>query len=643
MYNRFKLLSRALLAGPFLAVAALAAFISTAGAQSLGTAENFAVLGASTVTNTGASLISGSVGVSPGSEITGFPPGIITNGALHAADGPATAAHADFAIAYTAFAGLPSSPANNLSGADLGGLTLTPGVYKYNIAATSNGRLTFDAQGDPNARFVVQIGTTLITSGSSSVGLINGAQARNVYFQVGTSATLGSGSSFTGNILAYSAITAVGGTTVNGRLLALTEAVTMDTNGITSPLPCTEAPNGMISWWAAEGNAYDLLGSNVATMHKGASFTTAGHVGQSFDFQNETNSDKGQYAQVASPVGLPVGNSPRTIELWFKTAANFTNLTEAALVQYGTETPSNLFGLITSAEAPGKLSFSANNNDLAGTTTLEANTWYHAAVTYDGTTVMLYLNGNLETSKLATNLNTTLGQNGLTFGLRPGVASWNGQLDEIAIYGRPLTQGEIHAIFAAGTIGKCRPALELAAVASRKTHGSAGTYDIALPATGEPGVECRSGGVSGAYTVVYTFSNSMVSANAKMFTGGFVDAITFDGPAMSLHLTDVTDVQKITIHVSEATDAVGQISPTTAVAMNVLIGDTTANRSVNSSDIGQVKSQSGLTTDAGNFRTDVTANGTINSSDIGQVKAKSGNSLPPVAGTPLSAPSKTTR
>ena len=237
MNNRTKSLRLGLVPGLFLAFAALATFAAQAKAQSLESAETFAVLGASTVTNTGASHISGNVGVSPGSAITGFPPGIITNGALHAADATATQAHADLATAYTAFAGLASPPANNLSGTDLGGKTLTPGVYRYNASATSAGALTFDAQNDPTARFVIQIGTTLITPSSSSVVLINGADARNVYFQVGTSATLGSGSSFIGNILADAAITAVSGTTLTGRLLAVVEAVTLDTNNVTSPTP----------------------------------------------------------------------------------------------------------------------------------------------------------------------------------------------------------------------------------------------------------------------------------------------------------------------------------------------------------------------------------------------------------------------
>ena len=224
--------------GLFLALAALATFAAQVKAQSLGSAETFAVLGASTVTNTGTSNIFGNVGVSPGSAITGFPPGVITNGALHAADPTATEAHADLAAAYTAFAGLASPPANNLSGMDLGGLTLTPGVYRCDVAATwSSGTLTFDAQNVPTARFVIQIGTTLITPSSSSVVLINGADARNVYFQVGTSATLGTGSTFIGNILADASITAVGSTTVTGRLLAVVGGVTLDTNNVTGTGP----------------------------------------------------------------------------------------------------------------------------------------------------------------------------------------------------------------------------------------------------------------------------------------------------------------------------------------------------------------------------------------------------------------------
>src|SRR6202171_6156497 len=235
MNNRIKSLRLGLVPGLFLAFATLATFAAQTKAQSLGSAENFAVLGASTVTNACASQIAGSVGVSPGTAITGFPPGIISNGTLNPGDATATQAHADFATAYNGFADLTSPPDNNLSGTDLGGKTLTRGVYRYDTSANSAGALTFDAQNDPTARFVIQIGTTLITSSNSSVVLINGADAGNVYFQVGTSATLGAGSSFIGNILAYASITTVSGTSLTGRLLAVVGAVTLDTNNATSP------------------------------------------------------------------------------------------------------------------------------------------------------------------------------------------------------------------------------------------------------------------------------------------------------------------------------------------------------------------------------------------------------------------------
>ena len=235
MNNRTKSLCPGLALGLSLAFATLATLASQGHAQSLGSAETFTVLGASTVTNTGTSQIIGDVGVSPGSAITGFPPGVITDGALHANDAAAKQAHADFATAYTAFAGLASPPANNLTGTDLGNLTLAPGVYRFDTSAASAGILTLDAQNDPNARFVIQIGTTLVTASNSSVLLINQADARNVYFQAGTSVTLGSGSTFIGNLLAGASVTAVSGTNLTGRLLALTGAVTLDTNNVTSP------------------------------------------------------------------------------------------------------------------------------------------------------------------------------------------------------------------------------------------------------------------------------------------------------------------------------------------------------------------------------------------------------------------------
>ena len=215
-------------------ISLLAAFAGTARAGvDLGTARDFAVLGASTVTSTGATAISGGhVGVSPGSAITGFPPGSVSLPfTIHANDGIAVQAHADLAIAYNTLAGLPFLPANNLSGQNLGGLTLMPGVYRFNTDAALTGALALDSQGDPNAEFIFQIGTTLITSSGAAVTSNGGA----IYWQVGTSATLATNTAFQGSILAHQSITVVSGSSItNGRALAVNAAVTLDTNNISA-------------------------------------------------------------------------------------------------------------------------------------------------------------------------------------------------------------------------------------------------------------------------------------------------------------------------------------------------------------------------------------------------------------------------
>ena len=171
-------------------------------------------------------------------------------------------------------------------------------------------------------------------------------------------------------------------------------------------------------------------------------------------------------------------------------------------------------------------------------------------------------------------------------------------------------------------------ALQLIAAASRKTHGAAGDFDINLPLVGGVGVECRSTG--GAYTLVFTFSNNMVSGNASV-TGGIGSVLgspTFATNTMTVNLTGVADVQKITVTLSNVTDTSAQVLPDTAVSVNILIGDTSGNKTVNASDVSQTKLQSGQTLTATNFRNDVTVNGSINASDVSLVKSKSGTALP---------------
>jgi hypothetical protein len=211
--------------------------VSPASAQSsqapvgLGTAGSFAVLAGSTVTNTGPSVISGDVGVSPGSAITGFPPGIVVNGVFHAADAVAAQAQADLTTAYNDAAG--RSPVTAV-GPELGGQTLPPGVYGGGTLELT-GTLTLDAEGDPEAVFIFQAASTLITASSSAVDLINGADPCNVFWQVGSSATLGTDTDFVGTVMALTSITAETRATVEGRLLARNGAVTLDTNTITRP------------------------------------------------------------------------------------------------------------------------------------------------------------------------------------------------------------------------------------------------------------------------------------------------------------------------------------------------------------------------------------------------------------------------
>ncbi len=196
----------------------------------LGTAETFAVLAGSTVTSTGSSTINGDLGVSPGTAVTGFPPGTVS-GTIHAADAVAGQAQADLTTAYNDAAGRTGALAVP---ADLGGRTLTPGVYRSGSSLRLTGTLTLDARGDPDAVFVFQAGSTLTTAPGSHVNLINGARPCNVSWQIGSSATLGTSSVFAGNILALTSISVNDGVTLNGRALARNGAVTMINDTITA-------------------------------------------------------------------------------------------------------------------------------------------------------------------------------------------------------------------------------------------------------------------------------------------------------------------------------------------------------------------------------------------------------------------------
>lgn len=227
-----------------LVVAALIA--STAGSASaaqakidLGTAASFAILAGSTVTNTGPSVISGNIGLSPGSSITGFPPGVNINGTRHISDAVARAAQRDLVTAYNVAAGSPT--AADVTNKDLGGMTLTPGVYEASTAMALTGTLTLNAQGNSSAVFIFKAGSTLVTASNSRVRFVNGGSACNVFWKVGSSATLGTTTRFIGTILALTSATLDSGATVQGRMLARNGAVTLHNNVITAP-NCAATP-----------------------------------------------------------------------------------------------------------------------------------------------------------------------------------------------------------------------------------------------------------------------------------------------------------------------------------------------------------------------------------------------------------------
>src|SRR6202049_4194299 len=257
-----------------LGLSAWAGLVAPASAQnlSLGAAATFGVLGSTTVTNTGATIVTGDVGVWPGTSITGFPPGTIFpgSGAQHTGDPVPQQAQSDLTAAYNDAVGRSCPLANNLTGSILGSggtvLTLAPGVYCFNTTAQLTGDLVLNGAGV----YIFQIGTTLTTATASSITLTNGASACGVWWQVGSSATLGTATSLAGNVLAFTSITLTTDASVSGGALARNGAVTLDTNKLTA---CGPPAQPGLSTQASPGTTLGGTISDTATLSGGVNPT----------------------------------------------------------------------------------------------------------------------------------------------------------------------------------------------------------------------------------------------------------------------------------------------------------------------------------------------------------------------------------
>jgi hypothetical protein len=224
----------------------------------LGTNATFAVLAGTAVTSTGDTTVNGDLGVSPGTTLTGAP---TVNGTTHLGDPIAAQAQLDLTAAYDDAAGRPGGAA---ASGNLGGQTLPPGLYTSATSMEiSSGDLTLDAAGDPNGVWIFQMGTTLITTVGRQVVLIGGAQAANIFWQVGSSATIGGSSVFKGNILAYTSIALGTGATLEGRVLARNALVSLDGNTITVPTNTVTATITLVSAAVVTGPYTDAVGQSI--------------------------------------------------------------------------------------------------------------------------------------------------------------------------------------------------------------------------------------------------------------------------------------------------------------------------------------------------------------------------------------------
>jgi hypothetical protein len=399
---------------------------------------------------------------------------------------------------------------------------------------------------------------------------------------------------------------------------------------------CVTPPANMISWWKGDGNLLDVQDGNTLSANGDGFGYADGKVSQAFSFNGTT------FLSAGNPANLNITGNQVTIDGWVNPSMDMSN--EAIFFGKSADGALQYFLEWTSGVLAGRV----NNGDTEATFTPPTGVWTHLAMVYNGSSeasVTIYANGAALASTIPSpasgNIISTAAP--FTIGGRIDGRNFAGLIDEVEVFNRALDGNEVAGLYNAGSAGKCVPPLQLTAAASRKHHQDAsvpidaGTFDVNLPLTGGPGVECRAGPVGGEHKVVFTFTNVLmsvdsVSASATSPTGpqpvSSSGSIGADTHEYIVDLSGVPNAQYVTVTLNGAHDNFGQIDAAASATMGVLLGDTTANGAVNSSDIAQTQSQSGQPVTVDNFREDVTVNGLIDSSDIALVQSMSGTALP---------------